>query len=110
MPCLTAEDARNLSHHMIVFRNDDAVVDAIPEHLCRCACHLPRGLSRRDEHDAPRRKCMPHERFFHRCIGQNGGERLLNDAVGILAQLHDRPPSYPFSAASVSSAICGAVR
>ena len=74
---------------MIVFRDHNPRVDALPEYIRRRTRHLPRRLANRDEHNAPRRECVPHKRFFHRRVGQNRRETLLDNRVCIAPQIHD---------------------
>ena len=71
MPRLHAAHMRDLAHHMIVFRNHDAAVDALAKHICCRARHLPRRLANRDEYDTPVCKDMPLQRLLHRRIRQD---------------------------------------
>ena len=89
MPRLHAAYMRDLPHHMIVFRDHKPRVDALPEHIRRRARHLPRRLADRDEHNAPPQECVPRERLLHRRIRQDCRETLLDDSIGIAAQVHD---------------------
>jgi len=76
---------------MIVFCNHNAAVNALPEHVRRRTRHLPRRLADCGEHNAPCRECVPCECLFHRRIGQNLCQGLLDDAVCIAPQIHDDP-------------------
>ena len=92
MPRLHAGDARDLAHHMIVFCNHNAAVDALPERIRRRARHLPRRLSNCDEDNPPRAEAMSPECLLHRRIRQNRCNRLLDNPVRIFSQIHDDRP------------------
>ena len=86
---LHAGDAREIAHHMIVFRNHNPAVDALPEHVRRRTRHLPRRLADRGEHNAPSGEPMSMQRLLHCRVRQDCRQGLLDDAVGIAAQIHD---------------------
>ena len=85
MAGLVAVDALDGAHHMAVFGDDDAALDAAAEAVPGGFGHLPGGLARGDEPHAAARRDIP-EGARHGLVRTDGAQRAFDDLVSILTK------------------------